>query len=115
MCRVSTYEEDQDEGEEVGEVLLCEGCNAEVHLRCTPFDAIPKDDWYHDCEARNQARGGAGGVMSRFNNINSFRSVALEEEIINHRHRIAAEEGHKVVDNIIPVDFRGPLRVLRHE
>lgn len=106
VCRVSTYEEDQEDGEEVGEVLLCEGCNAEVHLRCTGFAAIPKDDWYcHECEARNQARGGNGGVMGKFNNLNNFRSVNAEEDIINYKiDRIAAEEGHKVIDNILPVD-----------
>jgi hypothetical protein len=105
MCKVSTYEEDQDEGEEVGEVLLCEGCNSEVHLRCAGLASVPKDEWFcHDCEERNEARG-AGGVLSKFNNLNSFRSVIAEEEITNYKiDRIAAEEGHKVVDQPLPVD-----------
>jgi hypothetical protein len=41
LCNGSTYEDDMDEGEEQengkkknNKVILCDGCNAEVHLRC---------------------------------------------------------------------------------
>ena len=34
----STYEEDCEEGDEV---ILCDGCNAEAHMRCSTFTFIP--------------------------------------------------------------------------
>ena len=107
VCKVSTYEEDCDEGEEVGEVLLCEGCNAETHLRCTTYQSIPKDEYFcQECHERNSARAGASGnPVMKFNNLNPFRSQAVEEEITNRKiDWQAALDGHKAINEAVDAD-----------
>ncbi len=107
VCKVSTYEEDCDEGEEVGEVLLCEGCNAETHLRCTSHTSIPKDEYFcSECQERNNARAGASGNPAmKFNNLNPYRSQQVEEEITNRKiDWQAALDGHKAIDDPVDAD-----------
>ena len=33
----------------MGEVLLCEGCDGEVHLKCSGLDDMPEDDLPYYC------------------------------------------------------------------
>jgi hypothetical protein len=85
VCKESTYEEDCD-GKQV---LLCDGCNAEVHIPCVGFTSVPKGSWYCDhCKermSRQQQYEGGEGYVSQLKDIQSLCNK--EEE-----HRLIAEE-----------------------
>ena len=107
VCKVSTYEEDCGEGEEVGEVLLCEGCNAgdalTLHFSCKYSQGrvlLPR------MPERNSARAGASSNPAmKFNNLNPFRSQQVEEEITNRKiDWQAALDGHKAIYDPVDAD-----------
>ena len=64
ICKGSTFEEDMPDlvDESTGEVtkaaiLLCDGCNSEVHLHCLNLSTIPTGEWLcAGCTQRKAAR-----------------------------------------------------------
>ena len=41
VCMGSTYEDDCEEGDDI---ILCDGCNAEAHLRCLNMTLVRAED-----------------------------------------------------------------------
>lgn len=67
------------------EIILCDGCNAEVHLKCLnpSLTSAPAEDWHcSNCEARSAVRK-AKDVSEEYTNIMSYRGKAEEDELIN--------------------------------
>jgi hypothetical protein len=48
VCERTTLD---GKGEPLKNVLLCDGCNAEVHLRCSSLKTMPADDEPYHCES----------------------------------------------------------------
>ena len=55
----STYEDDCEEGDEI---ILCDGCNTEAHIRCLSMTSVPSTEWHCAvCTERNAAREARAG------------------------------------------------------
>lgn len=103
VCRGSTYEEDMErETADAGmdeeqaaahmEIVLCDGCNAEVHLKCLKLTAVPSSEWHcAACTERLQQRDAK--VDHSFDSLEGARSHEAEEELIERAvdSRLAAE------------------------
>lgn len=89
VCKGSTFEDDCPKPEDC--VLLCDGCNAEAHLRCVSLGAVPSGDWYcESCSARIAARDNSDGAsLDYLEEVNQFRStdkeVGLLQNVIERR------------------------------
>jgi hypothetical protein len=57
VCRKTTLDR---KGEPLKNVLLCEGCDAEVHLKCSSLKTMPSDDESYHCESCAAAAAAAG-------------------------------------------------------
>ena len=79
VCMGSTFEEDcEDEGDEI---ILCDGCNAEAHIRCLGYDAVPSTEWHcSTCSERVAAREARAG--HGFKDVDSYRDTDAEESLI---------------------------------
>ena len=90
MC--STYEEDCEEGDDI---ILCDGCNAEAHLRCLNLTTVPSTEWHctvcTDRIAVREARGGQG-YLSLLKDVESHRDKEQEEELVNRALDQKADE-----------------------
>ena len=90
VCMGSTYEEDCVPAVGTGadahghEVILCDGCNGEAHLRCLGMTAVPTADWHcAGCAARLAARekkDSRGGQP--FRDIENHRDREGEEALV---------------------------------
>ena len=60
-CKVCSKSTVNSKGGPLKNVLLCEGCEAEVHLRCSSLKDMPSDDEPYRCEqcALKEEAGGA--------------------------------------------------------
>ena len=94
MC--STYEEDCDEGDDI---ILCDGCNAEAHLRCLHMTAVPSTEWHcsvcADRIALREARLGQG-CQSLLKDLESHRDKEQEEELLNRALDQKADEAQGI-------------------
>jgi hypothetical protein len=91
VCNTSTYEEDEDEDPENGDanatttsenpVILCDGCNAEVHLKCLGLAAVPNDAWYCTVCVERQAR--RDRVSTTVENVDQWRDKEEEDRLLN--------------------------------
>lgn len=81
ICIKSTYEVDCDEDEHV---IMCDGCNAEAHLKCLNMTVVPTYDWLCDkCNERMILREGKGSnIVPGLKDIDRYRSKIDEEELI---------------------------------
>ncbi len=92
VCMGSTYAEDCEE--EGDDVILCDGCNAEAHIRCLGYEAVPSTEWHctacSERVAAREARAGHG-----FKDVDSYRDTAAEEDLIarSFDHKANGEEG----------------------
>ena len=88
----STYEEDCAEGDDI---ILCDGCNAEAHLRCLNMTAVPSSEWHCSvCAERlavREARAGQGCVLK---DVDTYRDKEMEEELINRALDQKADEAN---------------------
>lgn len=79
ICKGSTYEEDI--GPDV-EVILCDGCDAEVHLHCLNLTQVPSQAWHcPTCTERLAIR--ESKTDHSLGNLEEFRSKDVEDELIN--------------------------------
>jgi hypothetical protein len=86
VCMGSTYEEDCPPaagGDAHGhEVILCDGCNGEAHLRCLGLAAVPTADWHcATCAARLASAKDARGGQA-FRDIENHRDREAEEALV---------------------------------
>jgi hypothetical protein len=88
ICNTSTYEEDDDVGKSndvsssENAVILCDGCNAEVHLRCLDLVAVPNDAWFcSHCLERNAKRENKSTIV--LESIDLWRDKEEEERLLN--------------------------------
>ena len=60
----STYEDDCEEGDEI---ILCDGCNTEAHIRCLSMTSVPSTEWHcavcTERIAAREARAGHGYLL----------------------------------------------------
>lgn len=62
VCNGSTFDEDDNNDNNASsqapnEVILCDACNAEAHLRCLNLNAVPSEAWYcSSCQVRLSRR-----------------------------------------------------------
>ena len=93
----STYEDDCEEGDDI---ILCDGCNAEAHLRCLNMTAVPSSEWHcavcADRLTLREARGGQNqnGLSSIMKDIDTHRDRELEEELINRALDQKVDDAH---------------------
>lgn len=79
VCKESTFEEDCD-GKQV---LLCDGCNAEVHIPCIGLTSVPKGSWFCDhCKERMSHQFEGEGYVSQLKDIQSLCSKEEEQRLI---------------------------------
>ncbi len=108
ICKSSTFPEDQesDESEDEDddlkkkirhEVILCDACNAESHLRCLGLVNVPSGDFFcDDCKSRRKNRAPNGDM--EFDSIKQYRDASMEENLCNRKiDKMAALEGHQVI------------------
>ena len=51
VCKVCSKTTLNSQGGPLKNVLLCEDCDAEVHLRCSSLDVMPSDEESYHCES----------------------------------------------------------------
>jgi len=81
MCTVC----DASTDDSAGCVLICDGCEGEVHLACSGLSRVPRGDWYcHACpqphKKRNPSAGGAAGLKGREEEEEEQQEEEEEEE-----------------------------------
>lgn len=83
LCNTSTYEEDMQENPDESiskDILLCDGCNAEAHLRCLGLGAIPNSSWFcSNCLSRQSKR--EVKVRHHLDPVDQVRSTEEEEKL----------------------------------
>lgn len=78
VCMGSTFEDDLPEGDEV---ILCDGCNAEAHIRCLNMTSVPSSEWHCSvCAERMAAR--EARVTHSFRDIDSHRNREMEDALV---------------------------------
>jgi PHD-finger len=78
VCMGSTFEDDLPEGDEV---ILCDGCNAEAHIRCLNMSSVPSSEWHCSaCAERMAAR--EARVKHSFGDVESHRSREAEDALV---------------------------------
>lgn len=78
VCMGSTFEDDLPEGDEV---ILCDGCNAEAHIRCLNMTSVPSSEWHcSTCAERMAAR--EARVKHSFGDVESHRNRETEETLV---------------------------------
>ena len=90
-------EEKREQRKKKHEVILCDGCNAESHLRCLGLNNVPAGDYYcKECSLRYQARPTSDDLP--VDDLDQYRDNKIEEEFHNRKiDRLAAQEGHTVL------------------
>jgi hypothetical protein len=79
ICKGSTYEEDI--GPDV-QVILCDGCDAEVHLHCLNLERVPSTEWHcPSCTDRLAMR--EQKADHSLGNLDDYRNKDIEEELLN--------------------------------
>jgi PHD-finger len=90
VCMGSTYEDDCEEGDDI---ILCDGCNAEAHIRCLNMKVVPSTEWYCSvCADRQAAREAKAGHGFGLKDVDSNRDRDQEEELVNKALDMRAEE-----------------------
>ncbi len=86
--------EKEKEKKKYHEVILCDGCNSEAHLRCLGLANVPQGDFYcKDCKSREETRKPIGDDMF-IGNLDNHRDTKLEEVLCNKRiDKVAAADG----------------------
>ena len=67
-------------------MILCDGCNAEVHLRCLHLTAVPTTEWHcNACTARLALRESkhSSVLVEGGGSIDKHRSKVVEEDLLN--------------------------------
>ena len=80
ICKGSTYEDDLNEDDDV---MLCDGCNGEAHMKCLGLTEIPDSDW-HCSYCLNKLQNQTNPEEkddSTFNDLSEYRSVEIEDEL----------------------------------
>jgi hypothetical protein len=81
VCMGSTYEEDCEDGDDI---ILCDGCNAEAHLKCLNMTAVPNTEWHCIlCQDRLVAREARTGQHFGVKNLDGHRDREQEEDLVN--------------------------------
>eukprot|EP00981_Chlorochromonas_danica_P010092 scaffold3044_cov176-Ochromonas_danica.AAC.10 len=71
-------------------VILCDGCNAEVHLRCLHLTEVPAEEWYcQTCSERNAKREELRDPL--LDPPDAVRQKAAEEALLNQCAEAKAE------------------------
>eukprot|EP01038_Epipyxis_sp_PR26KG_P012853 gene12853-17228_t len=107
LCNGSTYEEDLRnqaivEGNEESEekVILCDGCQAEVHLKCLSLSVVPSSDWFCDsCKERQLLRQSTSTSKSdrKFDSYEKERLKEEEDELVDESlEKMVDESGENV-------------------
>ena len=79
ICKGSTFEDDMPSEEEV---VLCDGCNGEAHLRCLQLAEVPKEAWHCNACAERIANR-ESSLASAFSDVEKLRNRAAEDQIID--------------------------------
>eukprot|EP00605_Chrysophyceae_sp_TOSAG23-4_P000427 GSChrysophyteH1.ASY1.ANO1.484.1 assembled CDS len=106
VCKSSTFPEDQQNNSDdeddspkkrKNEVILCDACNSEAHLRCLGLNSVPSGDFFcDDCKMRKA--GHTHNPDLDITGIRQLRDATMEEDLVNRKiDKVAASEGHSVL------------------
>jgi hypothetical protein len=80
ICKGSTYEDDLNEDDDV---MLCDGCNGEAHMKCLGLTEIPDSDW-HCSYCLNKLQNQTNSEEkddATFNDLSEYHSVEIEDDL----------------------------------
>eukprot|EP01035_Chromulina_nebulosa_P019311 gene19311-25173_t len=104
ICKGTTFESDgNDENDENGEekedeIILCDGCDAEAHLRCLNLNEVPNRDWHcPSCAERIAKRESKQDCY--VGNIEDHKRKDLEEDLIEKAINAKASGTAKTLDD----------------
>jgi hypothetical protein len=70
VCMGSTMEDDCEDDDDI---LLCDRCNAEAHLKCLHIKSVPSTEWYCSVCADRQTARESRSHGGRFKEVDSYR------------------------------------------